>query len=148
VKTNDPTMSPAADPNETFIDDLSDLVEEINNDPIRSAKVRAASAAIDAAQVEHALGLQQLRASFGLTQTELASTLGISQANIAQTEHRSDLLISTLRRYVEGITGGELCLTVEFPDRPPLRFELKEVGDSSPADGRTSGNHSRQPASP
>jgi DNA-binding XRE family transcriptional regulator len=132
VTANDPTMSPAADPGETSIDDLSDLVAEINNDPIRSAKVKAASAAIDAAQIEHALGLQQLRASFGLTQSELAVTLGISQANIAQTEHRSDLLVSTLRRYVEGITGGQLCLTVEFPDRPPLRFELKEVGESRP----------------
>ena len=82
---------------------------------------------IAGAQAEHALGLQMLRAAFGLTQTELAAAFGISQANVAQTEQRGDMLVSTLRRYVETITGGELRLVVTVPGHAPLEFNLIEV---------------------
>jgi hypothetical protein len=34
-------------------------------------------------------------------------------------EKRTDLYISTLRSYVEGV-GGKLSLVVEFPDHPPV----------------------------
>lgn len=122
-----PTTSPAVTARDTFVD-LTSTIDAINADPEQSAGAQTVLAEIDAAQVAHALGLQMLRASFGLTQAELAASLGLSQANIAQTEHREDLLVSTLRRYVKAITGGELRLIVAFPDRAPLEFELGEVG--------------------
>jgi hypothetical protein len=37
------------------------------------------------------------------------------------------MLVSTLRRYVETITGGELRLLVTVPGRAPLEFNLIEV---------------------
>ena len=72
------------------------------------------------------LTLQQLRKAKELTQVQLAETLGIRQATIAKTEKRSDLMISTLRSYVEAM-GGRLDLIVEFPGRLPVR--LGGLGD-------------------
>lgn len=40
--------------------------------------------------------------------------MNISQPHIAKTEGKSDMLISTLARYVEGL-GGELRLVAKFP---------------------------------
>jgi transcriptional regulator with XRE-family HTH domain len=119
-------MSPAVTDDDTF-DDLDGVIVAITEDPAQAVGAQAVMAEIATARVEHALGLQMLRASFGLTQVELATALGLSQGNIAQTEHRTDLLVSTLRRYVETITGGMLRLIVTFADRPPLEFELDEV---------------------
>ena len=128
----DPRMSPAADPNDDFIDDLSDLLAEAAADPERAARAQAAMDTIEAGQAQHHLGLQQLRASFGLTQTELASWLGVNQANVAQAEKRTDMLVSTLRRYVEGITGGQLEFRITFPDRPSMRFDINEIEGTKP----------------
>lgn len=65
------------------------------------------------------LTLQELRKAMKLTQEQLAEMLEIRQATIAQTEKRSDLMLSTLRSYVEAM-GGKLSLTAEFPDRAPV----------------------------
>ena len=60
--------------------------------------------------------LEDLREARELTQAQLAERLGIRQATIARLEQRSDLMISTLRSYVEAV-GGRLRLTVESPTR-------------------------------
>ena len=66
-----------------------------------------------------------------LTQVQLARTLGIRQATVAQMERRSDLMISTLRSHIEAM-GGKLKMTVEFPDRAPTQIAgLGEPGDAS-----------------
>ena len=65
--------------------------------------------------------LQDLRKAKALTQTQLAETLGIRQSTVAQMEKRSDLLISTLRSYIEAM-GGRLDLVVAFPDRVPVNL--------------------------
>ncbi len=65
--------------------------------------------------------LQQLRKSLDLTQEAIGSKLGKKQVSIAQLEKRSDLLLSTLKTYVEAL-GGELELTVRFKDKPPVRL--------------------------
>ena len=67
------------------------------------------------------LTLQDLRKAKALTQTQLAETLGIRQSTVAQMEKRNDLLISTLRGYVEAM-GGRLDLVVAFPDRVPVHL--------------------------
>ena len=61
------------------------------------------------------LTLQMLRKAKKLTQAQLADILNIRQATVSNMEKRSDLLLSTLRSYVEAM-GGKLSLTVEFPD--------------------------------
>lgn len=73
--------------------------------------------------------LHELRKARELTQVEIARALNIRQASVAQMEKRSDLLISTLRGYIEGM-GGTLKLVVEFPDRAPMQIAgIGELGD-------------------
>ena len=75
------------------------------------------------------LNLQALRKTRGLTQTDIAETLGIKQENVSRLENRGDLLVSTLSNYVTAL-GGELRLVAEFPDRPPVL--LAAPGDKTP----------------
>lgn len=72
----------------------------------RRAKMRDADRA-------HAMGLAALRKAAELTQTELAQTLGVSQAAVAKTEQREDLLLSTLNAYIEAL-GGQAHIVITF----------------------------------
>ncbi len=75
---------------------------------------------------EEYLTLQELWQSAGLTQEGLSKELNMRQENISRLEKRSDLLLSTLRNYVEAV-GGKLHLTVEMPGKPPI--QLSGLGD-------------------
>jgi transcriptional regulator with XRE-family HTH domain len=75
--------------------------------------------------------LQDLRKAHKLTQVRMAEILGITQDNVSRLEKRSDVLLSTLRSYVEAM-GGKLDLVVTFPDREPVLLEgLASVDESS-----------------
>ena len=63
--------------------------------------------------------LRELRQAFDLTQARMGELLNIGQDSISRLEQRSDLLLSTLRSYVQAM-GGSLELTVKFPDRPAV----------------------------
>jgi DNA-binding XRE family transcriptional regulator len=65
------------------------------------------------------LHLRELRRLRKMTQARLSKKLKIGQEGISRIEKRTDLYISTLRSYVEGV-GGELTLMVKFPNRPPV----------------------------
>ncbi|HEY1902462.1 MAG TPA: XRE family transcriptional regulator [Terracidiphilus sp.] len=65
------------------------------------------------------LNLREVRRLRKLTQTRLSKKLKIGQEGVSRIEKRTDLYISTLRSYVEGV-GGKLKLVVELPDRPPV----------------------------
>ena len=67
------------------------------------------------------MALAELRKAAGLTQTELARVLGVSQANLSKLEHQSDIQIGTLRRLVEAI-GGQLELVVTMPQGNKVRI--------------------------
>jgi hypothetical protein len=41
--------------------------------------------------------------------------MDMDQSEISRLEHRTDLLLSTLRKYIQA-TGGELQLVAHFPD--------------------------------
>ena len=65
------------------------------------------------------MSLRTLRQAREMTQANLADQLGIKQENVSRIEKRTDLLLSTLTKYVEGI-GGKLRIVAEFPDSPPI----------------------------
>lgn len=69
--------------------------------------------------IEQELTLRELRKAHKLTQTRLATSLHTSQEVISRIENNSDLLLSTLRKYVEAV-GGELHLTARFPGKGPV----------------------------
>lgn len=70
--------------------------------------------------------LQDVRKAAGLTQNKISKELHIPQSNISRMEKSSDMLLSTLRGYIEAM-GGKLNLTVELPNRPPVA--LMGLGD-------------------
>lgn len=65
------------------------------------------------------LNLREIRRLRKLTQSRLSKKLKIGQEGVSRIEKRTDLYLSTLRSYVEGV-GGKLSLIVEFPDRAPV----------------------------
>jgi len=75
-------------------------------------------AAIEARAGELAT-LKDLRQAAQQTQQDLAAALGVGQDTISRLEKRSDMLLSTMRRYVEAM-GGSLELVAQFPNRPPV----------------------------
>lgn len=61
------------------------------------------------------MALDELRSARQLTQAELADVLRVDQGSISKLERRTDMYISTLRRYVEAM-GGSLQIRAVFPD--------------------------------
>ncbi len=77
--------------------------------------------------------LKDLRLAAEQTQDELAAALGVGQDTISRLERRSDMLLSTLRQYVEGM-GGTLQLVAKFPNRPAVVID--QIAEKPPR-GRT-----------
>jgi len=90
-----------------------------------SAKRRKKIEARAGELIAEEMTLRDLRKAHELTQEKMAELLDIKQESVSNIEKRSDLLISTLRGYVEAI-GGDLSLLVRFPNRPPV--ELNTLG--------------------
>jgi transcriptional regulator with XRE-family HTH domain len=59
--------------------------------------------------------LHELRRARQLSQEHLAEELGASQPEISKIEHRTDMDVSTLRRFVEAM-GGKPEIIAQFPD--------------------------------
>ncbi len=65
------------------------------------------------------LSLQELRLAAGLTQAEISRSLRMPQSNVSRLERESDMLLSTLRNYINAM-GGNLTIMVELPNKPPI----------------------------
>jgi DNA-binding XRE family transcriptional regulator len=66
--------------------------------------------------------LKELRTNAQQTQVDLALARGVGQDAISRLEQRSDMLLSTLRLYIESL-GGKLQLVAQFPGRPPVLLD-------------------------
>lgn len=58
--------------------------------------------------------LSEIRREMGLTQQQLAESVGIKQPSLSKLEKQSDMQISTLQRLVESL-GGSLEIVAHFP---------------------------------
>lgn len=92
---------------------LKDKMKKVAAERRRKIEARASEL------IAEELSLRDLRHAHDLTQQRMAEFLGVGQEGVSRLEKRSDLLISTLRSYVEAM-GGRLRLVAEFPDRPPV----------------------------
>ena len=63
--------------------------------------------------------LRDLRLALEKTQQELGAALHMKQDGISRLENRSDMLLSTLNKYISAM-GGTLKLIAEFPGRPSV----------------------------
>ena len=92
---------------------LEQKLKEIN--PERQEKIRVRTREL----VAREMSLQELRHAVNKTQTTVARTLNMGQDGISRLEKRSDLLLSTLRNYIEAV-GGRLTLVAQFPNEEPI----------------------------
>jgi transcriptional regulator with XRE-family HTH domain len=69
------------------------------------------------------MDLRRLRESTGKTQVELSELTQLAQSELSKIERRDDHMVSTLRRFVEGL-GGKLEVAAVFGD---TRIVLRDV---------------------
>ena len=109
-------------------------------DAKRRKKVQARAAELIAEE----MSLRDLRRALEMTQVRMAEVLGIGQDGVSRLEKRSDLLLSTLRSYVEAM-GGKLQLVAEFPDRPPVVLSgVADVEEDAQPRPHTSRQHAKE----
>ena len=70
--------------------------------------------------------LRDIRKAAGLTQIELAQRLRVDQAAVSRLEKRGDILVSTLRDYIEAL-GGKLRIDANLGNRPFLVRSFEET---------------------
>lgn len=89
--------------------------------PERVARTRAR---VEAAVAE--MPLQELRLARELSQQEMAELLEVGQPEVSKMERRTDLYVSTLRRFVQAM-GGELEIQARFPDGIITINQFREI---------------------
>ena len=87
---------------------LSELTKGISSD--RRKRIEAKKEVL-----RQEMNLSEIRQALTLTQSTLASTLNVGQAEISKIENRTDMFVSTLRKFIEAM-GGELEIRATFPD--------------------------------
>lgn len=115
---------------------VNDIIERLSAAQRKKVEARAAQL------IAEEMTLREIRKARKLTQQKIARSLHIGQEGVSKIEKRSDLLISTLRGYVEAM-GGQLSLVAEFPDREPV--VLSGIGKEAP-DPKPKKKHARAAA--
>lgn len=76
--------------------------------------------------------IAEARKALALTQTQVASAMEVTQGALSQMEKREDMMVSTIRSYVEAM-GGKLELVAKFPGMSPFELSLgAESGNTRP----------------
>lgn len=89
--------------------------------PRAKARHDAVLAEINSRQVT----LRRLREARALTQSTVADLLDMDQSEVSRLERRSDMLLSTLKRFVAA-TGGEMHIVVQYPDGGPVELLVED----------------------
>lgn len=100
---------------------LDQIIDTLPAD--RRAKVKARGRELIAEE----MALRRLRQARQLTQQSLANILRVKQDRVSKIESSTDMLLSTLRTYIEAM-GGSLQLIVQFPDAV---VALKSISDGN-----------------
>jgi DNA-binding XRE family transcriptional regulator len=105
---------------------FSEIREKAGDGPDREVRRVQARAALKVEIAAYESTLAELRRARGVTQQQLAKVLELTQPQVSRVEHRTDVLLSTLRVYVEAL-GGELVVIARFPDQDPVEVTFDEL---------------------
>ncbi|CAM3670352.1 putative transcriptional regulator, XRE family (plasmid) [Legionella longbeachae NSW150] len=94
---------------------LNDKMNSLSAERINKIEERATQL------IAEEMTLRDLRLALEKTQVDLGEILHMKQEGISRLEKRSDMLISTLSKYISAM-GGSLKLMAEFPDRAPVEI--------------------------
>ena len=98
------------------------LIELLRAKPEAKARYERVLAEIRGRQAT----LRRVREARSLAQRTIAEILEMDQSEVSRLERRSDVLLSTLRRFIQA-TGGELHLIASYPDMAPVEVCLGNV---------------------
>lgn len=98
-------------------------IDELVNDPLIADDVRRYATERQTANRIYAAGLAEIRKASNLTQQQLATLLNTDQGTVSRIERRDDLLLSTLREYLEA-TGAQHPRIVVEKDGVEIALEL------------------------
>lgn len=82
----------------------------------------------NALALETQMNLSELRRARRLSQEAIAQALAVSQGSVAKMEKRTDMYISSMRRFIEAM-GGELEVTAKFPDHTVRIDQFSTLGE-------------------
>lgn len=68
-----------------------------------------------AKRLSQSIELGKLRQMSNLKQVDVATLMGVSQANVSKVESGKDIQLSTLQQYVYAL-GGEVSITAKMPN--------------------------------
>ena len=86
-------------------------------------------------RVVQGMPLQKLREARHMTQTNLATVMGISQSEVSKIERRADVYVSTLGSYIRAM-GGKLEVNAIFPDGGIVKInQFEGIGEGDTAAG-------------
>jgi hypothetical protein len=88
-----------------------EIREKILANPLGRESYERAVAEIES----HQANLAQVRKLRSLAQSTVAELMDMDQSEISRLERRTDLLLSTLRKFIQA-TGGDLHLIAHFPE--------------------------------
>lgn len=107
-------------------DDVFAVLESIPGLQDNRAERRAAR---DQMEREHRVGLAQIREIAKMTQVEVAERMGKTQTGVSRLEHRDDMLLSTLKGYLDAI-GAEAIIALKVgtgPRQHTIKLGLDEL---------------------
>lgn len=87
-----------------------------------------------ALKLREEMDLAEVRRALKLSQEELAQTLHVGQAAIAKLEKRTDMYVSSLRRFIQAM-GGELEIVARFPSHDVRIKNFHDISDSQVGNG-------------
>jgi transcriptional regulator with XRE-family HTH domain len=103
---------------------FSDLTKDFS--PERRARIEARKA-----ELREEMDLAELRRALALTQANLAETMEVQQGEISKIEKRTDLLLSTLRRFLQAM-GADLEIRAVFDGRSVKIGNLSSLRETAP----------------
>ncbi|MBV9218369.1 MAG: XRE family transcriptional regulator [Methylobacteriaceae bacterium] len=77
------------------------------------------------------MNLAEVRRALKLSQQEIGQTLQIGQGSVAKVEKRTDMYVSTPRRFIEAM-GGELEIVARFPDHAVKIENFSDLDEEMP----------------
>ena len=114
---------------------LNDVIAKLPKE--RQKRISKKAEKMAGEMIAHADSLRVVRKALSKTQTKIGEDLGLSQNAVSQLEGRSDLLLSTLRRYVQAL-GADLDIVVRMKDGS--KVVLEGLGQPAERPARTKAN--------
>ncbi len=107
------------------MDSMAKPFKQLREKMSSEAQLRASEKAL---RMLDAMPLKELRQALKLSQEQLAESLETKQSSISKLENRTDIFISTLRRYIQAM-GGDLEIVAHFPDGDVRINQFEEFSD-------------------